>query len=109
LYNKCVECGFCKNDCPVYKIVLKESVSPRGLAIISKKEVKDKIIYACSLCKDCRESCPLDLDLDFREFREKVVNSGVETEANKEMIKNIREFGNPYGKLEGKKPKYLFC
>ncbi len=110
MISKCVECGFCKNSCPVYKVMLKESVSPRGLVILSKKEVKNKILYACSLCKECREACPLGLDLDFRETREKLVSSGIETEANKEMIKNIREFGSPYGKLKkGEMPKYLYC
>ena len=39
-----------------------------------------------------------------------LVEKGIETEKNKEMIKNIREFGNPFGKLEkDKKIKELFC
>ena len=75
------------------------------------KKIYDKIVYECSLCKACEEKCPLNLKLcdAFRKARKVLVESGKETEENKEMIKNIKEFGNPFGKVSGKIGKLYCC
>ena len=36
--EKCIQCGICKVNCPIFKVILKESVSPRGLTFLAKKE-----------------------------------------------------------------------
>ena len=95
---RCNECGMCKEDCPVFRALKRESVSPRGFAILQKKEVYDKIVYLCSLCGNCIKSCPYGVDLKLREFREKTVENNVESSGNKKVIDNLRKFGNPYGK-----------
>jgi len=110
--EKCFNCGLCKANCPVYKVILKETVSPRGKSILLKKDVLDKIFYLCTLCKACERECPAQVRLSevIREAREMLVENNMETEANKKMIDNIRKFGNPFGKLEkGKIPKELYC
>lgn len=109
-YVKCVKCGFCRSCCPVFKVLLTEVDSPRGKAILMQKDFLDSLFYNCTLCKACKETCPLDLDIDVSKVREKLVKENVVTEANEKMIKNLRESGNPYGKIEqGKKPKDLHC
>lgn len=108
--EKCIECGLCKANCPIFKSMLIETISPRGKAMLIKEKVLDKIFYQCTLCKACKIECPLDLDLEFEKIREKLVKHGIETDANKKMIKNIREYGNPFGKIEKDKiPKELYC
>lgn len=109
--EKCVKCGMCKSLCPVFKIIREETISPRGKAIILEKEIYDKIVYECSLCKACEEKCPLGLKLcdAFRKARKVLVENRRETKENKEMIRNIRQEGNPFGKLKGKAKKLYCC
>lgn len=111
IVEKCVKCGLCKSLCPVFKIIREETISPRGKAMILEKGVYDKIMYECSLCKACEEKCPAELKLcqAFKKARLVLVESGKETKENKEMIKNIRDFGNPFGKLQGKAKKLYCC
>jgi Fe-S oxidoreductase len=110
--EKCFNCGLCKANCPVFKSLLKETVSPRGKSILLKKDVLDEIFYLCSLCKACERECPAGVKLSevIREARETLVENNMETHPNQKMIDNVRGFGNPFGKLEkGKTPKELYC
>jgi len=111
IIEKCTKCGLCKSLCPVFKIIREEQVSPRGKAMLLNEKVYDKIVYECSLCKACEEKCPLNLKLcdAFRKARKVLVETKHETTENKEMIKNIREHGNPFGSLDKKKPGKLYC
>jgi len=109
-WEKCVKCGFCRACCPVFKVNLTEVDSPRGKAILAQKDILSPLFYDCTLCKACKEFCPLKLDIDASKIREKLVKQGITTERNEKMIQNLREFGNPFGKVEeGKKPKDLYC
>lgn len=110
IIDKCIKCGMCKSLCPVFRIVREEEISPRGKAILLDSEVYDKIMYECSLCKACEEKCPLGLKLctAFLKARVVLAESGKETRENKEMIKNIRGVGNPFGKSV-KKGKFYCC
>lgn len=107
----CTLCGFCKYNCPVFRATKKETLSPRGRAILLKKGILDRdVFFKCSICKACEEVCPVRVDFRFQKIRTKLIEQGRETEANKKMIKNIREYGNPFGKLEkGRIPDKLYC
>ena len=94
---KCNECGLCRESCPVFDVLKRESVSPRGFAVLQKKEVLDKMFYLCVLCGNCERECPYQVKLKLSEVREKLVEQGIETENNKKMIENLRKTGNPYG------------
>ncbi|MDP3918276.1 MAG: (Fe-S)-binding protein [Nanoarchaeota archaeon] len=93
----CNECGLCKESCPVYRIVKRESLSPRGFAIMKKKEVFHKFFYICSLCNNCNLACPYGIDLKLEENREFVAKKGQATEEMEKIIENLRQTGNPYG------------
>ena len=110
IIEKCINCGMCKSLCPVFGIIREEAISPRGKISVLKKDIYDKIMYKCSFCKACEEKCPLNLKLceAFKKARLVLVASQKETDANKKMIANIRQDGNPFGKEKGK-AKELFC
>ncbi|MFH1307599.1 MAG: 4Fe-4S dicluster domain-containing protein [archaeon] len=108
---KCSRCGMCKANCPVFKIVREESIGPRGKAILLDNKVYDKIIFDCTLCKACEEFCAQKIELceAFRKARKVLVEKGQESEESKEMIENIRKYGNPFGTKKDKPDKYYCC
>jgi len=111
-YKKCTECGLCRNACPVFNVIKRETLSPRGKVLMLKDDIKDEIFWACSLCKNCVVACPLGLKLcpDFVKQRAKLEKEGKTTQSNRHLIENVRKYGNPIGKVEeGKIPKELFC
>ncbi|MBI2630350.1 (Fe-S)-binding protein [Candidatus Pacearchaeota archaeon] len=111
IVKKCITCGICKSLCPVFKTIREEKVSPRGKTMLLKKEVYDEIIYKCSLCRGCEQRCPSGIKIcsAFKKARKVLVEEGKETEANKEMIQNIRTYGNPFGKIVPGKCRKLYC
>jgi len=106
----CIECGLCREVCPVFRILRQEQISPRGLAILNAQRVASLVFYQCTLCRACQVGCPVNHDPDGESVRARLVAGGVETEANRSMIANIRQYGNPFGLLEeGEIPKTLTC
>ncbi|NOX61639.1 MAG: (Fe-S)-binding protein [Chloroflexi bacterium] len=106
----CIECGLCREVCPMFLILRQERISPRGLAILADEGVASVTFYQCTLCRACRVVCPVGHDPAGERIRGQVVAQGVETEANRIMIANIRQYGNPFGPLkEGEIPKTLTC
>jgi len=107
----CIKCGMCKSLCPVFKILREEKVSPRGQSILLQEKILDEIAFKCNLCRACEEKCPLDLKIcdAILKAREALVLRGKGLESNEEMIKNIRETGNPFGKDEPNKDGKLYC
>ena len=105
----CSICGVCKPSCPVFKIELSEASSPRGKVIMLKSGDNSLLMYKCTLCGACTVSCPAGVDLvkNFRLARSELAANKIELSENSEMIKNLKKFGNPYGKPDKTyKPKY---
>lgn len=108
--KKCSECGMCRTICPIFRASLNEYKTPRAKAILAKANLKDTVFFDCTMCKGCETVCPLDIDFKYADIREELVKSGLAPEVNKEMIENIKKYGNPFGKIEkGQKPKKLYC
>lgn len=98
--KQCNNCGLCSKDCPLYNLLLRDTVSPRGKGIMQREGFFDEVIYLCTLCGSCTKNCPINLELDLRRLRKLAVDHGKETPHNKQMIENVRNYGNPYGKVE---------
>jgi len=62
-----------------------------------KERKFDKLFYLCSLCNNCKVSCPYDVDLNLEETRRYVAKEGEATPEMKQVIENLRKTGNPYG------------
>jgi len=110
--EKCSNCGFCKINCPTFKLLMNEVIGPRGRINLAKKNITDEVFYKCNICRACNEKCPSGIDIDeiMIQVRHLLVKKKKETEGNKVMIKNVREFGNPFGKIKkGEKPAELYC
>ena len=106
----CMECGLCRESCPVYEATRDEVVSPRGRAMLAAAGADSPTYYRCTLCRACRIVCPVGRDPEGEHLRARLVAAGLETEANRQMIANIRRYGNPFGPLaEGEIPKKLTC
>ena len=106
----CIECGLCREVCPVFQIPRQEEYSPRGRAILGYAGLQTLVFYQCTLCRACRAICPVEHDPSGETLRAGLISAGIETEANQLMIANIRTYGNPFGPLaEGELPKTLTC
>jgi fumarate reductase (CoM/CoB) subunit B len=108
--EKCVKCGLCKSLCPVFKSLREEIISPRGKAVLFNKKIITDIVYQCTLCKSCEVKCPLGIKMwkATRNAREVLAKQGKDTKTNKEMISNMKKYGNPFGKLDDE-IKNLYC
>ncbi|MFC4766806.1 (Fe-S)-binding protein [Effusibacillus consociatus] len=66
----CVQCGYCLPACPTYKVLEKESASPRGRIALVKAAAEGKIdvldhlaepIDLCLGCRACETVCPTEV------------------------------------------------
>jgi len=96
--EKCIKCGFCKELCPIFKVLRDESLSPRGHAIFLSNKIYEKIVFDCTLCKACEEKCPLSLKLctAIRKSRQVLNLKEKEHPENAKMLKRATEGKNPY-------------
>ncbi|UCH90224.1 MAG: (Fe-S)-binding protein [Thermoplasmata archaeon] len=105
-YYTCLQCGYCKNVCPVYNQLGWESATPRGkvywLKQLSGKSLMDKIlrrkidindawvkrIYSCTSCAACEEYCHVNLKLAdlWEDVKEWMLNDGVKPLAPHKML-----------------------
>jgi glycolate oxidase iron-sulfur subunit len=65
--KKCVRCGECRANCPIFSESKREPDSPRGRLSLVKLLQEEKIpastelsekLYGCLLCKTCAVNCP---------------------------------------------------
>ena len=116
----CINCGACLNFCPVFhqigrnygdKYLGSKGIIFAGLSENLKKAV-DSNCFACTLCSACFENCPTKINLPelMKKLRSFLEKENLQTKENQEMIEKIRQFGNPFGKIEkGKIPQKLYC
>lgn len=116
----CINCGACLNFCPVFhqigpnygdKYLGLKGVIFAGLTESLKKAILANC-FACTMCANCFENCPVKINLPelMRKLRAVMEKENLQTKENQEMIEKIRKFGNPFGKIEeGKIPQKLYC
>ncbi|MGD0276677.1 MAG: (Fe-S)-binding protein [Syntrophales bacterium] len=109
----CARCGYCRDVCPVYKVIGWESSAPRGkisiarelFALKKQEQMEDEFVHRvsqCTLCGACGEACSTDIDLRrfWMELRERISKSGRAPKgykailANLEANRNITTFNN---------------
>jgi iron-sulfur cluster protein len=116
----CINCGACLDFCPVFHQIGRnygsKYLGTKGIIFAGFSEGFKKAIeancFSCTSCMACYQNCPVKINLPelMKKLRSYLEKENLQTETNKEMIENIRKFGNPFGKLEeGKIPKKLYC
>ena len=102
--KNCNLCGACNLNCPMYKVLIKESAGPRFKEFLTKKKDYKEVFFLCTECGACVQDCPADIKLECLDIRAKIVERGFETPANKVMRENMKHHGNPFGEIrKGKK------
>lgn len=112
-------CGFCREDCPIFTQVRKESTYARGISAImlalldgsiQPSEHLAKNFSFCTTCGWCTERCPINVEYPTRPknlhidmpkmveaFRADLVERGLVPSKVKEVLLNIRRTFNPWG------------
>ncbi|MEM0465284.1 MAG: LUD domain-containing protein [Candidatus Pacearchaeota archaeon] len=117
----CINCGACLNFCPAYHQIFtrygtKYFSGAKGVILSffneSEKNAYNNGAFFCTTCKQCKENCPMKIDLSsmIKDLRKRLVKQETEPETVSEMMNNINQYGNPFGKIEeGKNPDKLYC
>ncbi len=101
--NQCNLCGDCNTNCPVVRVLEKETRGARHKAFLARKKDYKEAFWLCTLCGACIQDCPANIDIDCLGIREELVKKGNQTKANQKMRDNIKLYGNPFGRLAGGK------
>ncbi|MCP5095210.1 MAG: iron-sulfur cluster-binding protein [Chloroflexi bacterium] len=82
----CIRCGACLNACPVYKVtgghtygwVYPGPIGAIVTPLLTGLENASPLPYASSLCGDCKQVCPVDIDIPrmLLDLRHDLVQSG---------------------------------
>ncbi len=103
MYNMYAEYNW---DDPIYKIVRRETASPRyKLFLLQKKELNIIFFqYTDALALQSKNDTPFDAL--FREQRTQLINEGITTDANERLVKHFLEKKIPY--KDDTKEEYAF-
>jgi len=95
VFDTCTRCGKCKGICPTFKVLLEERVSARGMGEVLSEKVLEKVVYECTLCKACEETCPLHLKIcdAVLKAREALVLKGKGSSKNEDLVNSLAKKG----------------
>jgi len=126
IIHRCFRCGYCRFtsdcsylgfNCPVYDKYHFETYSPGGMmwliyASLVKKEIKwtehmSKILYSCTMCRNCSEQCRFKFSQDIIDIlkaaREETVDAQTAPPMVGRFLTNVYMYSNPYREMRGKR------
>jgi Fe-S oxidoreductase len=126
--DACLQCGYCRDPCPVYKEIGWESSTPRG-KVYQLKQLKNKTpvdtilrrkpkiddkfverIFQCTSCAACEHNCHVEIEFAslWEEVKEWLIENGYgPMEAHKKIRERVAEKRNPYDEPMEKRPAWL--
>lgn len=105
----CIECGTCRETCPVFTELRWLSSSPKGKMTFTKEFLSSKVdvdpymykrYFQCTLCGKCKEVCQAEIPVCdiFEHIRMRLHDMGWERlEAHDMLLASIEANGNPFG------------
>jgi Fe-S oxidoreductase len=126
-FYSCADCGRCSDNCPANAVG--RPLSPRfitikardysfqhypvlghvnnGTALLGSIYSQDEI-WSCTTCGACEEECPLLVEYIDKivDLRRGMVDDGNVPQSLQKPLKALESRGNPYGKLEKKRPEW---
>jgi len=114
----CASCGYCRFNCPVYKVLGLESATVRGKMLVMKKVLEGKMemtselvnsIYMCAQCEGCHVNCPNDIDFVAitQYLRQEMVKQGLLPESFDMVRENLATLNNPYAEPQDQRGAWL--
>jgi len=106
---RCFGCGYCRAQCPVFKVKQNESWGTRGRMILIKSLIQGDTkatssvldrLYCCSLCKACETSCPALVRISdvYERVRESLAKQKqAPLDKHQRIAEKILAEGNPFG------------
>ncbi|MEQ8200431.1 MAG: (Fe-S)-binding protein [Syntrophomonadaceae bacterium] len=98
----CARCGYCRSECPIYKVIGWESATPRGKISMARElfskqqgaEIPDEFvnrIAQCTLCGACANECSTDIDTRrlWLDLRRRIAELGREPKAYDAIRDNL--------------------
>ncbi|MCU0859644.1 MAG: (Fe-S)-binding protein [Thermoplasmata archaeon] len=126
--DACLQCGYCRDPCPVYKQIGWESATPRGKVYAlrqlknktpvdtllgRKPKVDDKLmerIFQCTSCAACEHNCHVEIDFAhlWEEVKEWLIEQGYgPMEAHKKIAEKVMAKNNPFDEAPAKRGTWL--
>jgi len=126
--NACLQCGYCRDTCPVLGQIGWESSSPRGkvyyLKQIANRTPMDRLlrrtpeitpefverVFQCTSCAACEHNCHVEIDFAHRweEVKEWLIEQGYgPMEAHKKIKEKVGAKRNPYDEPMEKRAAWL--
>src|SRR4030066_2459117 len=124
----CLQCGYCRDTCPVYGQIGWESSTPRGKVYYLKQmaaktpmdsllrrntEINDKFVervFQCTSCAACEHNCHVEIEFAhlWEEVKEWLIDQGYgPMEAHKKIAEKIGSKRNPYDEPKEKRGAWL--
>ncbi len=124
----CLQCGYCRECCPVYGQIGWESSTPRGKVYYLKQMAgrspidrllrrQTKItpdfverVFQCTSCGACEHNCHVEIEFPklWEEVKEWLISEGYgPPEAHKRILSSVSEKRNPYSEPKEKRAAWL--
>src|SRR3974390_2913211 len=126
-FYSCADCGRCSDNCPANAVG--RPLSPRFLTIKARdysfhhypvfgssgngqpligNVYSEDEVWSCTTCGACEEECPLLIEYIDKivDLRRGMVDDGNVPKSIQKALKALESRGNPYGKLEKKRPDW---
>ncbi|MGQ9587823.1 MAG: (Fe-S)-binding protein [Thermoplasmata archaeon] len=126
--DACLQCGYCRDTCPVYGQIGWESSTPRGkvyyLRQIARKTPVDRLLrrqtkvtpefvermFQCTSCAACEHNCHVEIDFAhmWEDVKEWLIDQGYgPMEAHKKIKERVVSKRNPYDEPKEKRAAWL--
>ncbi|MBI3475619.1 MAG: (Fe-S)-binding protein [Acidobacteria bacterium] len=126
-FYSCADCGRCSDNCPANAVG--RPLSPRFLTIKAREYAfqhfpifgqagngtpliggiySEDEIWSCTTCGACEEECPLLVEYIDKivDLRRGMIDEGNVPQSLQKPLKALESRGNPYGKMEKKRPDW---